>query len=104
MRNGRIPRKLAFNLISIATASIVFLSLAEITLRVYNHLHPLFIFYTDSYDRFRGKPYADHWNFKLNSRGFKDREFTIKKENAYRILGIGDSRFSVPFTPKPPTT
>lgn len=70
---------------------LIFFFLAEITLRIYQHFHPTFIFYDDSYNRYRGKPYADDWDFKLNSRGFKSKEFTEKKENIYRIIGIGDS-------------
>ncbi len=65
--------------------------MGEVALRIYDHYNPLFIFYSKSYDRFRGKPYADDWNFKLNSLGFKDEEFSEKKEKVYNILGIGDS-------------
>ena len=64
----------------------------EVSLRVYNYFYPNYIFYSDdSYNRFRGKPYADHWGFKLNSMGFKDEEFTPKEADSYRIIGIGDS-------------
>lgn len=66
-------------------------SLGEIGLRVYNNFNPSFIFYSNSYERFRGKPFADDWNFNLNSRGFKDEEFSEKKEGVYRVIGIGDS-------------
>jgi hypothetical protein len=70
---------------------LITLSIGEIALWVYNHYVPSFIFYSGSYDRFRGKPFANDWDFKLNSQGFKDKEFPEKKENVYRILGIGDS-------------
>ena len=70
---------------------LITLSMGEIALRVYNYYVSSFVFYSGSYGRFRGKPFADDWNFKLNSRGFKDEEFSEKKENVYRILGIGDS-------------
>jgi len=63
--------------------------MGEIALRVYDHYVPSFIFYSGSYDRFRGKPFANDWDFKLNSQGFKDEEFSEKKENVYRILGLG---------------
>jgi len=33
----------------------------------------------------------DYSDFKLNSRGFKDKEFAEKKKELYRIIGIGDS-------------
>jgi hypothetical protein len=50
------------------------------------------IFYSDSYNRFRGKPFAPDWSFHLNSKGFKDVEFsTAKAAGTVRILGIGDS-------------
>jgi len=70
---------------------IVSLLATELALRIYNHFYPLYIFYDDSYNRFRGKPFAQNWDFKLNSQGFNDFEFTEKKASVYRILGIGDS-------------
>ena len=66
--------------------------LAEITCRVYKHFNPTFIFYDQSYNRFRGKPGAPDYDFHLNSGGFKDVERKVKKEpNTYRILALGDS-------------
>lgn len=70
---------------------LITLIIGEIALRVYHHYAPSFVFYSGSYDRFRGKPFADDWGYKLNSRGFKDKEFLEKTENVYRILGVGDS-------------
>lgn len=77
----------------LSTVAIIALSLAatEIALRIYHYFHPIYIFYDNSYARFRGKPFAQHWDFKLNSQGFKNREFTKKENSTYRILGIGDS-------------
>lgn len=69
----------------------VAIALGEIVFRLYNSYYPSFIFYNASYDRFRGKPFADDWDFKLNSQGFKDKEFSEKNNNVYRIIGIGDS-------------
>ena len=68
-------------------------ALGELGLRIYNHFNPLPIFYSDSYNRFRGKPHAPDWSsFHLNSKGFKDVEFsTAKAADTVRILGIGDS-------------
>jgi SGNH hydrolase-like domain, acetyltransferase AlgX len=68
-------------------------ALAEVTLRIYNSIKPLPIFYSTSYNRFRGKPFAsDYDSFHLNSRGFKDVEHSTQKaEGTFRILGIGDS-------------
>lgn len=66
--------------------------LLEITLRIYNHISPSYLFYSDSYNRFRGKPFAKDWDFRLNSRGFKDVEFSENKDpGVIRIVGIGDS-------------
>ena len=71
--------------------------LAEIAFRFYNYIHPSFIFYDSSYNRFRGKPNSPDYDFHLNSKGFKDIEFTIQKaEDTYRIVALGDSfAFSV---------
>lgn len=65
--------------------------LGEIALRAYQYFNPTFIFYESSHNRFRGKPFSDDWGFKLNSKGFKDKEFTEKNEDTYRIVGVGDS-------------
>jgi hypothetical protein len=66
--------------------------LGELSLRIYNYFDPLPIFYSDSYNRWRGKPFAPNGSFHLNSKGFNDVEFNIKKAaGTTRILGIGDS-------------
>ncbi|HBQ97110.1 MULTISPECIES: SGNH/GDSL hydrolase family protein [unclassified Roseofilum] len=71
---------------------LISLGLTEIIFRVYNYLHPSFIFHDSSYNRFRGQPLAPEYNFRLNSQGFKDVEFQVEKApNTFRILGIGDS-------------
>ena len=79
--------------LTLTTVALTALSLfaTEIALRIYHYFHPVFIYYDDSYYRFRGKPLAQHWDFKLNSRGFNNVEFTKKENSTYRILGIGDS-------------
>lgn len=76
---------------SVLLIVIITILLGEITLRIYNYFNPLFVFYDDSYNRFRGKPFANDWGFRLNSQGFKDTEFSQKNDQTYRILGIGDS-------------
>lgn len=86
----------------IAIALITFV-MAEITFRIYNLINPSFIFYSRSYNRNRAKPGAPVYDtgFKINSKGFKDLEFTAEKPaNTYRILGIGDS-FSYGIVPYP---
>lgn len=80
--------------IIIQTSIIILITfcLAEVSLRVYQYFNKSFIFYSNSYNRFRGQPYInDYSDFHLNSRGFKDKEFADKQENVYRIIGIGDS-------------
>ena len=68
-------------------------ALAEVTFRIYNSIKPSPIFYSTSYNRFRGKPFSsDYDSFHLNSRGFKDVEHSTQKAaGTFRILGIGDS-------------
>jgi hypothetical protein len=64
----------------------------ESVLRIYQHVNPTFVFPDRSYNRFRGKPHGDDYNFKLNSKGFKDVEFEKHKPpGSIRIIGIGDS-------------
>ncbi len=88
----RFFQKSKHMIIQISLIILITFVLAEVSLRVYNYFNPTFIFYSNSYMRYRGKPYADDYlDFKLNSRGFKDKEFAEKKENIYRIVGIGDS-------------
>jgi lysophospholipase L1-like esterase len=75
-----------------ALISLITFVMSEITLRIYNKINPSFVFYDSSYNRFRGKANAPDYDFKLNSQGFKDLEFTQEKPaETYRILGIGDS-------------
>lgn len=76
------------------TAIIILISLifTEVAFRIYNKFNPSLIFYDSSYNRYRGKPFSEDYQFKLNSRGFKDVEFEVEKApGTYRILGIGDS-------------
>jgi hypothetical protein len=71
---------------------LITLVLTEIVFRCYHYFHPSFIFYDSSYNRFRGKPHAPDYDFQLNSKGFKDVEFSPQKsEGTFRILGLGDS-------------
>ena len=75
-----------------ALIALITFVMSEITLRIYNKINPSFVFYDSSYNRFRGKANAPDYDFKLNSQGFKDLEFTQEKPaETYRILGIGDS-------------
>lgn len=81
-------------LTSLANLIIIFaitFILSELSLGLYNRFSPSFIFYDSSYNRFRGRPSAKNYDFRLNSMGFKDVEFTVEKEGKYRIVAIGDS-------------
>jgi hypothetical protein len=88
MKNSRrIARFLARG----SLLALAYLAVGEITLRVYDHFYPLFVFFDDSYNRFRGNPAMKGRDFNLNSLGFNDEEFSEKDDDTYRILGIGDS-------------
>ena len=72
--------------------ALITVGLGELSLRIYNLVDPLPIFYSDSYNRFRGKPFAPNWESHLNSQGFNDVEFSAHKAaGTVRILGIVDS-------------
>ena len=72
-------------------SSIAFI-LTEITFRIYHRINPSFMFYDTSYNRWRGKPFAEDYDFRLNSKGFKDLEFSTQKEaGTHRIIALGDS-------------
>jgi len=85
--------KKTFSLLrQILIISVITFILTEITFRIYHRINPSFMFYDTSYNRWRGKPFAEDYDFKLNSRGFKDVEFSQQKEaGTYRIIGLGDS-------------
>jgi hypothetical protein len=76
---------------SLLMVLLISLLAGEATVRCFHFFKPLFIFYDTSYNRFRGRPFAQDFDFKLNSQGFKDTEFAKKKNKNFRILGIGDS-------------
>jgi hypothetical protein len=76
----------------IVVVSLISLALGEVSLRIFNFFRPSYFFYDESYNkRFRGTPHASDGNFRLNSLGFKDKEFTPKAQNGYRIVALGDS-------------
>jgi hypothetical protein len=76
---------------------IITLLIIEAGIRVYHRFNPVFFLPTDSSEanlanKFRGKPYANVFGHKLNSKGFKDKEYPLKKKDGtVRVLGIGDS-------------
>lgn len=72
--------------------SAITFALTEATFRIYHRINPSFMFYDTTYNRWRGKPHAEDYDFRLNSQGFKDVEFSQQKsKDTYRIIGIGDS-------------
>jgi hypothetical protein len=80
------------SILTTAIIALITFFLAEIALRLCHKVYPSYIFYENSYNRFRGKPFADDYDFRLNSGGFKDVERKKEKEpGVYRILGLGDS-------------
>src|SRR5262245_15889302 len=95
MRAVRMPALKKFLLVGrdVLIVALITIALAELGLRIYNYIDPLPIFYSESYNRWRGKPFAPEYNsFHLNSRGFNDVEFNTRKAaGTTRILGIGDS-------------
>ena len=71
---------------------LITIALAEISFRIYARINPTFIFYGNSYNRYRAKPHSYDYDFQINSRGFKDVEFSSQKqEGTFRVLGLGDS-------------
>jgi hypothetical protein len=76
-----------------ATAAGLFIAL-EAGVRICRLVDPLCVTMPDdTYMRYRGKPHAREFNgFRLNSRGYKDVEFSpSKKPGVFRIIGLGDS-------------
>lgn len=77
----------------IGATTAVTLLLLEVSLRVVNAVSPIFIFYTDSFGRYRGQPGAPHFDAVLNSRGFNDVERATARPAhvRHRVVAIGDS-------------
>ncbi|MHA2220308.1 MAG: hypothetical protein ACXACY_30895 [Candidatus Hodarchaeales archaeon] len=88
MKKNKRKSRLLLNIVFI---SLITLVITEIGFRIYHFINPVFVFYDDSYNRFRGKPFSQDYVFRLNSYGFKDVEFNKGNKGLFRILGIGDS-------------
>ncbi len=74
--------------------------LGEIVLRLVHRVHPTFIFYDATFDRFRGKPGSNFRGHPLNDLGFNDRPFERDKGDRFRIVALGDS-FTFGIVPYP---
>ena len=70
MNFKHIFRKATGKVFQVGLILLISLLVGEATLRVYNYFRPTSVFYSSSYNRFRGKPYAYDWDFRLNSQGF----------------------------------
>ena len=82
-----------------AVTAVSLLSL-EIALRIFNVISPSFVFYSDAYSRYRGRPGAPVYDTHFNSRGFNDIERSVVRPTQItrRIVAIGDS-FAVGVVP-----
>ena len=94
---------IAHRLVTFAVVApvLVTLVLLEGALRFFNAVRPTYVFYSDSYTRFRGQPGERRFDATLNSRGFNDTEHTIDRPAnvGYRIVALGDS-FAVGVVPQ----
>lgn len=77
----------------VALTTAATLLLLEGSLRLVNAVSPIFIFYSDSFGRYRGQPGALHFDSVLNSRGFNDVERATARPAhvRQRVVAIGDS-------------
>jgi hypothetical protein len=72
----------------------------EVALRLVHRVYPTFVYYDDSYNRFRGKPGSEFRGYPLNELGFNDVTFEREKGDRFRIVALGDS-FAFGFVPYP---
>jgi hypothetical protein len=79
--------------LKLTAATVATLLLLEMALRITNAISPSFIFYADSFGRYRGRPGAPHHGTVLNSRGFNDVERALSRPAhvTTRIVALGDS-------------
>ncbi|MGH7860021.1 MAG: SGNH/GDSL hydrolase family protein, partial [Candidatus Binatia bacterium] len=76
----------------LAGVCLLTLAVLEGFLRLYHRFDPMFFFPSASYNRFRGAPHSQNYDFRLNSLGLKDVEFSQRKRpGVFRIVAIGDS-------------
>ena len=77
----------------VAAVIIVNLAVLEVGLRAVNAVLPIFLFYTESYNRYRGQPGAPFYDTHFNASGFNDvaHERSRPPGVVRRIVAIGDS-------------
>ncbi len=79
-------------LVTVLFITLVVLIILEVAFIVLNRFAVCSIFYDKRYMTYWSKPGSFDYDFKINSQGFKDQEFTReKKEGIYRITAVGDS-------------
>ena len=90
---GGFVRQRRTAVLEIAGVTLVTLLVLEVALRATNAISPSFIFYADSYGRYRGRPGAPHHGSTLNSRGFNDRDHSLERPPGVttRVVALGDS-------------
>ena len=80
--------------IQILVIGLISFLISELGLRIFHRYYPTPIFYNKLDQRWRGQPFAQDYDFTLNSLGFKDVEYPVEKPpNTFRGIGIGDSFF-----------
>jgi len=88
--------------LKIAAVALITLAALESSLRLFQRVHPSFIFYSDPAGRYRGQPGAPHYGTRLNSRGFNDIDHAAARPPSVtrRIVALGDS-FAMGSVPYP---
>ncbi len=75
----------------VLAAVLLWTSLFEVVLRTYHFFFPSFVFIESHYQRFRAEPGSVIYGKRVNSLGFFDDEFDLKKKKGiYRIAAIGE--------------
>jgi hypothetical protein len=87
--------------LAVATMTAVTLVTLEGGLRLVNRARPTFLFYTDSYTRYRGQPGARFFDATFNRGGFNDVDHPLMRPDhvALRVVALGDS-FAVGVVPQ----
>lgn len=88
MKPRKLLRKLAEGLLLLLITAL----LTEGAFRAVHAVHPIYIFPTATYNRFRSPPGTIFYGHAVNSDGFLDAEVEHRKPpGTFRVAGIGDS-------------